>query len=183
MEDKENLREAKATRSFKPEEKGRKPLQSIEPLSVIQESEPEPQSEQQLEQGSSYDELEQLCADNDKEILQKSRERPNPLSELGRRQDGEDEDEDPESEFERQIEQLMIERDQAPPTAPLTGGQTVEPSRPAVLGEDMSVVHRDNLSFLKNQENQPREAVDPSGFEFTPSSTEGGIVWPAIGQK
>ena len=192
MEDKENVRESKIPRTSKPEEKQRKPLQSIEPLSALQEEGQQedsaynelqpPSSAYNEQQGSSYDELEQLCAENEQEILQKSRERPNPLSVIGGRQQDGRREEDAESEFEREIEQLMIERDQAPPST-----QTLDPPHPQDLPHppvgEMSVVHRENLSYLKNQENQPREEVKASGFDFTPSSMEGGLHWPMVGQK
>ena len=92
---------------------------------------------------------------------------------------GENNDQDEaESEFERQMEQLMIDRDQAPPppTAP-----ALDPTKTTV--EELSVVHKANLSYLRNQENQPQEFLKVSAFDFTPSSAEGGIQWPAVGQK
>ena len=168
------------------QEKQRKPLQSIKPPSTLEESEPHQQQ---------FDELELLCAEQDQELLQKSQERLNPLSGGRRHVTGEenapvvnDDDDEAENEFARQMEQLIIERDQAvppptlaPPTQTLAPPLQVQPPQPAV--EEMSVVHKDNLSYLKDQENQPRKMVKPSGFEFTPGSMEGGLHWPAIGQK
>ena len=145
-------------------------MQSIEPLYALQER----------ETNSPDTELELLCAQNDQEILQKSREKSNPLSRMeGRDVYGESNDQDDaESEFERQMEQLMIDRDQAPPPP---SAQALDPAQATV--EQMSVVHKANLSYLKNQENQPQEFSKVSTFDFTPGSVEGGIQWPAVGQK
>ena len=182
LEDKENMRENRqltAGRTVKPEqERQRKPLQSIKPPSpppVPFQEENEPQ----------LDELELLCAEQDQELLQKSQDRLNPLSSGGRAKERhvaienkENAPVDEEDDFMRQMEQLIIERDQA--VAPLT--QTLAPPlQPRV--EEASVVHKENLSYLKDQENQPRERAKPSGFEFTPGSMEGGLHWPAMGQK
>lgn len=170
-------------RTVKPEQdRQRKPLQSIKPPSL---ADPLLESEQQL------DELELLCAEQDQELLQKSQERLNPLRGTGGRHlvavdDKEnapiDEEDD---EFARQMEQLMIERDQAvaPPTQTLAPPLQTSDQPPQPRVEEVSVVHRENLSYLKDQENQPRERAKPSGFEFTPGSMEGGLHWPAVGQK
>lgn len=185
MEDKENMRENRQQtgRMVKLEQdRQRKPLQSIK---LPSPTDPLLESEQQL------DELELLCAEQDQELLQKSQERLNPLMGAGGRHlvavdDKEnapiDEEDD---EFTRQMEQLIIERDRgvAPPTQTLAPPlQTLnQPSQPRV--EEANVVHRENLSYLKDQENQPRERAKPSGFAFTPGSMEGGLHWPAVGQK
>ena len=89
-----------------------------------------------------------------------------------------DDQDDAESEFERQMEQLMIDRDQppAPPTA-----QALD--LPQATVEEMSIVHKANLSYLRNQENQPQELSKVSAFDFTPSSVEGDIHWPVAVQK
>ena len=173
-------RQLTAGRTVKTEqERQRKPLQSIKPPS------PSPTAFQE-ENEPQLDELELLCAEQDQELLQKSQDRLNPLSSGGRAGGRhvpvEDKENAPvyeeEDDFMRQMEQLIIERDQAvaPPTQILA-----PPLQPRV--EEASVVHKENLSYLKDQENQPRERVKPSGFEFTPGSMEGGLHWPAVGQK
>ena len=139
-----------------------------------------------MENEPQLDELELLCAEQDQELLQRSQEKLNPLSSGvrsgGRRVAGEGKENAPvdeeDDEFTRQMEQLIIERDRAvaPPTQTLA-----PPLQPRA--EEVSVVHKDNLSYLKDQENQPREKAKPSGFEFTPGSMEGGLQWPAVGQK
>ena len=157
------------------QDRQRKPLQSIKPPSP---ADPVLENEPQL------DELELLCAEQDQELLQKSQERLNSLSSgaEGRHVTVENKEnapvDDEDDEFTRQMEQLIIERDQdvAPPTQTLA-----PPLQPRV--EEVSVVHKENLSYLKDQENQPRERAKPSGFEFTPGSMEGGLHWPAVGQK
>ena len=159
------------------QDRQRKPLQSIKP--------PSPAAGPLLENEPQLDELELLCAEQDQELLQKSQERLNPLSSSGaggrhvsieHKENAPVDEED--DEFTRQMEQLIIERDQAvaPPTQILA-----PPLQPRV--EEVSVVHKENLSYLKDQENQPRERAKPSGFEFTPGSMEGGLHWPAVGQK
>lgn len=171
LEDKENVRDSKSARQTKLEEKERRPLQSIDPVYALQED---------RETNSPDTELELLCAQNDQELLQKSREKSNPLSRMeGRDVYGENNDQDDaESEFERQMEQLMIDRDQAPPPPTV---QALDPPKATV--EEMSVVHKANLSYLRNQENQPQEFSKVSTFNFTPSSVESGIHWPVVGQK
>lgn len=174
-------RQLTALRTVKTEQdRQRKPLQSIKPPSPspggpFQENEPQ------------LDELELLCAEQDQEMLQRSQERLNPLHSGGTVAGGRhiavdnkenapvDEEDD---EFARQMEQLIIERDQAvaPPT------QTLAPPLQARV-DGVSVVHKENLSYLKDQENQPREKAKLSGFEFTPGSMEGGLHWPVVGQK
>ena len=173
-------RQLTASRTVKTEqERQRKPLQSIKPPSP-------PPAAFQEENEPQFDELELLCAEQDQELLQKSQDRLNPLSSGGRTGGKhvavEDKENAPayeeEDDFMRQMEQLIIERDQAvaPPTQ-----TSAPPLQPRV--EEASVVHKENLSYLKDQENQPRERVKPSGFEFTPGSMEGGLHWPAVGQK
>jgi hypothetical protein len=193
LEDKENVRDENrqqlpAGRTVKPEmERQRKPLQSIKPPSP-----PPPAPFHKEENDPQLDELELLCAEQDQELLQKSQERLNPPSSGGRAggrhvavENKENAPVVEEDDVMRQIEELTIEGDQAvaPPTqilAPPT--QTLAPPlQPRV--EEGSVVHKENLSYLKDQENQPREIVKPSGFEFTPGSMEGGLHWPAMGQK
>lgn len=90
-----------------------------------------------------------------------------------------DDQDDAESEFERQMEQLMIDRDQppAPPTA-----QALD--LPQATVEEMSIVHKANLSYLRNQENWPEEVSKVSAlFDFTSSSVEAGVHWPVVEQK
>ena len=165
LEDKENVqRENKSSRTARLEE--RKPLQSIKPLSVLREREqPDPQS-------SPDDELELLCAEED--LLPGTGER-------GVVDENCSED-DLESEFERQMEELMIDADKAPPSNPAPAvAWTRDHLQPTV--EEMSVVHKDNLSYLSNQENQPRDEVKASAFDFTPRTVEGDTLWPVFGQK
>ena len=189
LEDKENVIGNKlgAARTSKlDQENQRRPLQNIEPPSLV------PTMHKREDHEEQVDELELLCAEQDKEILQKSVEGLHLLgggnSALGKENAPIVEEDD---EFERQMEQLIMERDQAmvptmlaPPTAPPT--QSSAPplqmlEQPRV--EELSVVHKENLSYLKNQENQPREKVKLSGYGFTPGSVEGGPHWPPVAQK
>lgn len=181
LEDKENMRENRQLTARTVQDKQRKPLQSIKPPSPAGPS---------LENEPQLDELELLCAEQDQELLQKSQERLSPLSSSGgggrhvsveHKENAPVDEED--DEFTRQMEQLIIERDQAvaPPTLAPPTQTLVPPLQPRV--EEMSVVHKENLSYLNDQENQPRERAKPSGFEFTPGSMEGGLHWPAVGQK
>ena len=118
------------------------------------------------------DELEILCAKKDEELLQKSLEHSAQSARIR------DKDEDLEFEFEKQMEELMLEKDKENLSQQLTVEQ-----QQVVLAEQLDVDHREDLRLLENQENQPREKVKPSGFEFTPGTMEGGLHWPVLGQK
>ena len=108
------------------------------------------------------DELEVLCAEKDQELLQRSLER----SGLSTRTRDKSEKE-LESEFEKQMEQLMLEKES--PAQMLAVGKAADQS--------------DDFRHLENQENQPREMAKPSAFDFTPGTMEGGTYWQVLGQK
>ena len=118
------------------------------------------------------DELEILCAKKDEELLQKSLERSAQSAK------SRDKNEDLEFEFEKQMEELMLEKDKENMSQQVRVEQ-----QQVVLAEQLDVDHREDLRLLENQENQPREKVKPSGFEFTPGTMEGGLHWPVLGQK
>ena len=68
-------------------------------------------------------------------------------------------------DIEQEIEQLLISKPR---------NQSVE---------QVSVVHKENLSLLRDQENRPPLLTKPCGFEFTPNTVDGSLNWPSRGTK
>ena len=166
MNDKKSARNGKATNPVRPDENVSKPVNLVR----LDENVSKPLS--QHLSSSIDDELEILCAKKDEELLQKSLEHSAQSARIR------DKNEDLEFEFEKQMEELMLEKDKEN-----LSQQVAEERQRVVHTEQLDGEHTDDLRLLENQENQPREKVKPSGFEFTPGTMEGGLHWPVLGQK
>ena len=134
------------------------PLQKAQrkPLQLI-----EPQQPQEWAP-TAEEELEQLCL---QKVLPPSQQKPTLVLEPQK---------DDMDDIEREIEQLILSKPQ---------NQSVEQKSRSQLAEKVGVVHRENLSLLRDQENRPPLLTKPCGFEFTPNTVDGSINWPTRGAK
>ena len=134
------------------------PLQKAQrkPLQSIESQQPQERAP------TAEEELEQLCL---QKVLPSSQQKPALVLEPQK---------DDMDDIEREIEQLMLSK-------PLK--QSVEQKSRSQLAERVGVVHRENLSLLRDQENMPPLLTKPCGFEFTPNTVDGAVNWPTRGAK